>query len=215
MISKQLKKEHIFQAVNEVSSTGIPNSRKSTKYDLIVNGVKYPPKYVISIAHRYLINRELRPDEFDAVQAKQFLIDNGFKVERKKSNELVEIQPNEKFEIFNDEYIENSDIFEGALKQVEVNIYERSSRARKLCLEHHGYHCKVCDFDFEKTYGEIGKEFIHVHHVVDLATVGKEYKVDPINDLVPVCPNCHAMLHKKKPIAFTIEELKEHLNEQI
>jgi 5-methylcytosine-specific restriction protein A len=58
-----------------------------------------------------------------------------------------------------------------------------------------------------KIYGEIGNGFIHVHHVVELASVKDEYKVNPVDDLRPVCPNCHAMLHQKKP-AYTIEELK-------
>lgn len=212
MISKALKREHITHAIEEILSNGIPKNRKSTKYDLIVNGAKYPPKYVISIAHKYLINRELRPDEFDAVQAKQFLISHGFNVQKKELIRLFDVHLKDQFEIFNDEFTGNSDIYEGALKQIEVNIYERSSIARKICLEHHGYLCKVCNFDFEKTYGEIGKKFIHVHHIVDLATINKEYKVDPINDLVPVCPNCHAMLHKSKP-ALTINELRRFIND--
>ena len=65
----------------------------------------------------------------------------------------------------------------------------------------------MCGFDFEKKYGIIGQGFIHVHHIVDISTIGDEYEVDYIKDLNPVCPNCHAMLHKKKP-AYKIEELK-------
>jgi 5-methylcytosine-specific restriction protein A len=40
-----------------------------------------------------------------------------------------------------------------------------------------------------------------------LAEIGEEYEVDPVNDLIPICPNCHAMIHKKVP-AFSIEELR-------
>jgi 5-methylcytosine-specific restriction protein A len=65
----------------------------------------------------------------------------------------------------------------------------------------------VCDFNFEAKYGEIGSGFIHVHHLTPLANIGKEYEVDSIRDLRPVCPNCHAMLHKKYP-PYSIEELK-------
>jgi 5-methylcytosine-specific restriction protein A len=65
----------------------------------------------------------------------------------------------------------------------------------------------VCGFDFAKLYGEIGEGFIHVHHLRDLATVGGEYEVDPIKDLRPVCPNCHAMLHVETP-AIGIEDLR-------
>lgn len=112
------------------------------------------------------------------------------------------------------EFENNLLLNEGGSKKIYINAYERNPTARKKCLEFYGYQCKVCNFDFEKTYGDIGKGFIHVHHKVDLSTIGKEYKVDPINDLVPVCPNCHAMLHKKKSIAYTVNELVEKMNEQ-
>ena len=62
-------------------------------------------------------------------------------------------------------------------------------------------------FDFEAVYGGLGRGFIHVHHLVPVSTIGKEYKIDPIQDLRPVCPNCHSMLHKNNP-PLTIEELK-------
>ena len=65
----------------------------------------------------------------------------------------------------------------------------------------------VCDFDFQKTYGKIGKNFIHVHHLTKVEDIGNKYEVNPINDLRPVCPNCHSMLHKQEP-PLTIEELK-------
>ena len=61
-------------------------------------------------------------------------------------------------------------------------------------------------------YGKIGEGFIHVHHLLELSVIKKEYKVDPINDLRPVCPNCHAMLHRKKP-AYSIEELRNVIQE--
>ncbi|GGA91691.1 EVE domain-containing protein [Ornithinibacillus halotolerans] len=98
-------------------------------------------------------------------------------------------------------------ILEGAKKHVTVNAYERNPLARKRCLDHYGYNCTVCDFNFYEVYGDIGKDFIHVHHLTELSSIGEEYKVDPIKDLRPVCPNCHAMLHRRKP-AYGIEELR-------
>jgi 5-methylcytosine-specific restriction protein A len=80
-----------------------------------------------------------------------------------------------------------------------VNAYERDPRARKACLAHHGTNCSVCGFNFESRYGKIGEGFIHVHHLVPLSEVGEDYEVDPIADLLPVCPNCHAMLHRSDP----------------
>ena len=107
-----------------------------------------------------------------------------------------------------------SKYIEGAKKEVIVNAYERDSAARAKCLEIHGYLCSVCNFDFLKEYGEIGRKYIHVHHITDLSTVGKEYEVDPQNDLIPVCPNCHSMLHRDAKHARTVEELKSIMQEQ-
>jgi len=111
---------------------------------------------------------------------------------------------------FSEEFNDEEKLKEGLTKKISVNIYERNPIARKRCIEHFGAKCKVCEFDFEKEFGAIGKGFIHVHHLVDIATIGKEYEVDFMKDLIPVCPNCHAMLHRKKP-AFSIDELKELL----
>ena len=97
---------------------------------------------------------------------------------------------------------------EGAVKQVTINAYERDSQARTACIDKYGAICQVCDFNFETIYGAIGKGFIHLHHKVDIATIGKSYQVDPINDLIPVCPNCHAMLHTETP-AMTVVQLKK------
>ncbi|WP_139856749.1 HNH endonuclease [Aequorivita sinensis] len=115
--------------------------------------------------------------------------------------------------IYADEVDSNETYSEGKTKQVLVNSYERNPIARKKCIEHFGLNCQVCDFSFEEKFGTLGKGFIHVHHKIDLATVGKEYSVNPITDLIPVCPNCHSMLHKKRPVAYTISELKQVLRE--
>lgn len=101
-------------------------------------------------------------------------------------------------------------IYEGAKVSINVNRYERSSVARDNCIEYHGCVCKVCGMDFEKMYGEIGKGFIHVHHIKPLSEINEEYIVDYKKDLIPVCPNCHAMLHRKMGDKFfTVEELKQ------
>lgn len=101
----------------------------------------------------------------------------------------------------NEDIFPDSDIplecYEGVKHIVAVNRYERSSIARQRCIEENGARCFVCDFDFEKVYGEVGKDFIHIHHIVPIYEIGKEYIVDYRKDLIPVCPNCHAVLHRK------------------
>lgn len=147
---------------------------------------------------------------------------NGLKAAPQGPKKLVEYELlnyiNENFsddfenENFPETVREPETVYEGVKKQVTVNKYERSSLARSKCIEYHGTTCKVCSMNFEEVYGEIGKGFIHVHHLIPISQIGKEYKVDYKKDLIPVCPNCHAMLHKKisgkEP---TIEELKKTL----
>lgn len=105
---------------------------------------------------------------------------------------------------------EVSTFIEGATKRVLVNAYERNDKARSACLNHYGHNCLVCNFNFEATYGEIGAGFMHVHHLTPISTHAQQYEIDPIVDLRPVCPNCHAMLHKSDP-PFSVDELKELL----
>jgi 5-methylcytosine-specific restriction protein A len=97
---------------------------------------------------------------------------------------------------------------EGTANQIIQTRYERNPHARKTCLSHYGFSCIVCGFNFEYCYGKIGKEFIHVHHLTQISSISKAYSFDPIELLRPVCPNCHAMIHKQNP-PYTIEELKE------
>ncbi|MBN9428862.1 MAG: HNH endonuclease [Burkholderiales bacterium] len=96
---------------------------------------------------------------------------------------------------------------EGALRRVVSSQHERNSTARLKCIQHYGANCFICGFSFEAAYGEIGRGFIHVHHLVPVSSIGKTYQINPINDLRPVCPNCHAMLHSKDP-PLAVEELR-------
>jgi 5-methylcytosine-specific restriction protein A len=88
---------------------------------------------------------------------------------------------------------------EGQVIEVISKRYERSRLNRAACIEIQGSRCTVCGFDFGATYGPIGEAFIHVHHVASVATVGAGTVINPARDLVPVCPNCHAMLHTSRP----------------
>lgn len=97
---------------------------------------------------------------------------------------------------------------EGSLVKVLANKYERNRYYRTLCINFHGITCKVCNFDFKKFYGAIGDGFIHIHHITPVSKLGPSYMINPIEDLVPVCPNCHSMLHTSDP-PLTIENLRQ------
>ena len=114
----------------------------------------------------------------------------------------------EKLDIKIPEEVESTDTYvEGAVVKILVNSYERNRDARQKCLDHYGYDCAGCGFNFEAIYGILGRKYIHVHHLVPIHTIQEMYQLDPIKDLIPVCPNCHAMIHRENP-ALTIEELK-------
>ena len=123
------------------------------------------------------------------------------------SNQIV--QAIDEFQVFNNN--KDQSLTEGIRKVIKTTYYERNSKARNLCLKHMGTKCSICGFDFEKVYGKIGKGFIHVHHLTPIAQIGESYQINPNSDLIPVCPNCHAMIHSKNP-PRTIDEMKKIIN---
>lgn len=109
-------------------------------------------------------------------------------------------------------YEVQGDDCEGKETKVTVSKYERSPHNRNICLRLHGYNCAVCGFNFESKYGSIGHKFIEVHHLIPASQLGEEYHFDPTKDLIPLCSNCHSMVHKRNP-PYTVEELKKILHD--
>lgn len=107
------------------------------------------------------------------------------RVERPVDSYPDEVRPGESFD-------------EGSKRTVQINAYERDQRARAICIAHYGARCYVCQFVFSKIYGALGQGYIHIHHLTPVAKGGR-VKTNPIVDLRPVCPNCHAMLHREEP----------------
>jgi len=99
---------------------------------------------------------------------------------------------------------------EGGILKATVLKRERSRKNRYLCLEYHGEVCKVCGYEPRKYFREI-PSLIEVHHLTPLSNIGSPKIYNPLTDLVPLCPTCHRAIHTKKPIPFTIEELKDLL----
>lgn len=109
---------------------------------------------------------------------------------------------------------DTSELREGTPHQVSITRYERNQEARKKCLQNYGYTCQVCGINFEQVYGEIGKDFIEVHHLNPVSNVGGEYTPDPIKDMIPLCSNCHSMIHRggKNGMPMSLDELKNLYN---
>lgn len=109
-----------------------------------------------------------------------------------------------------DQTIIEEALFEGVMHEVTTNSYERNQDARRKCLEHYGLSCVVCNLNFGERYGDLVRNFIHVHHIVPISYIKDEYQVDPVKDLRPVCPNCHAVIHSQNP-PLTIDEVRDML----
>lgn len=92
--------------------------------------------------------------------------------------------------VFDTTYAEGREIF------VNLSVRERKPEARRHCIELSGVRCRLCGFDFGEVYGELGRGFIHVHHIEPISARPGERETNPAIDLVPLCPNCHAMVHR-------------------
>lgn len=100
--------------------------------------------------------------------------------------------------------------FEGEIILSKQTRRERNPRNRLVCINHHGDKCYVCGFVSSSNYPALSS-IIEVHHIEPLSEIQEPKLYDPIRDLVPLCPNCHRAIHKKKP-AFLPDELKDILN---
>ena len=98
---------------------------------------------------------------------------------------------------------------EQVTRRVQVNRFESSAEAQRICIAHHGTSCAACGLSFESTYGEAAAGFIEVHHLVPPELLGSDYQLDPVADLVPLCPNCHAMAHLDVATPRTVAELRQ------
>lgn len=109
-------------------------------------------------------------------------------------------------------------IEEGALSKIPTNHRERSSKLRKIAIDEFKERndgrlaCDVCGFDFENTYGSLGKDFIHIHHKSPVHMMDIEGSAQSVSKalkkLVPLCANCHAMIHREQDHLLSPEELR-------
>lgn len=172
-------------------------------------------KYLANHLHNPILLDDLR--EMEEFEDETVLIDGlqttTWAISEKAFNKILEITDLNLNKVNQTEKIITKT--EGRKKVVISNRYERRVSTRNQAIKIHGLKCKVCDFDFEELYGEWGEGFIEVHHVQALAdNKGEEIETNPKTDLTVVCANCHRMIHRKKGITLTIEELKEKIKRQ-
>ena len=150
----------------------------------------------------------LRSKTFRGRVNKAVLTDTEKRAERQPANPVA-TKPKDTPDPMMPEGDDDGTLVEGRIYQVHVTRHERNRQVRQLCLQHYGYVCQVCGIDLEKVYGEPGKQFIEVHHLNPIADTDGEYVLDPVNRLVPLCSNCHSMIHRKpggQP--YTLQELR-------
>lgn len=155
-----------------------------------------------------------------------FLLDSGGTIinNTRSIPELIEKIQNEELENYGGKIPEELEVSvadtlsEGQKTTITVNAYERNEKARKRCIEYYKrlnngvVKCEICGFEFGKIYGEQFKEKIHIHHIKEISSIGREYQIDPEHDLLPVCPNCHLIIHSKIP-AYLPDEMRDMLSQ--
>ncbi|RJX29540.1 MAG: hypothetical protein C4531_10370 [Desulfurivibrio sp.] len=102
---------------------------------------------------------------------------------------------------------------EGGTQEIVLELQKRDPKLKSLAIEKYGLSCQVCEFDFEKVYGEFGKGYIEMHHLVPLG-VSKEERINTVDDVAVVCSNCHRVLHRNGKEPIPIEQLKAAVNKQ-
>lgn len=116
--------------------------------------------------------------------------------------------PEEDYNESHTNYVIDQNNKEGKKTVIYTTKYERKKSNRDEAIKIHGFNCVVCNINFKDTYGEIGEGFIHIHHLNPLYNLDDEVKINPKEDLVPVCPNCHSIIHRNRNKVLTIEEMK-------
>jgi predicted restriction endonuclease len=194
----KVTQSNVLAAFKSIKANGVPPRLKSTKYDVIFENQRFPPKVVMRQATKiaaggsatdysvYDKNGEAWWGYGGGKATNNWLIDLGFQVVSKKGDYKDLRKTWEKREESTaDGYLE------GEIEVINAERRHRDPKARAAALKNQGYDCQVCGFNFERVYGVV---FAEVHHLKPLAR-GHTRNTDPSKDLLVVCCNCHAMLH--------------------
>lgn len=212
--------KHCDKSVFEYSQTGVPKNIRdffSLKGDDIDIKILFNDKeYIISVKTisgrtRLYWKADLKK-EFDKYRHN---IDNvSFKFSKIENYYILTILINDLINLdTNADYFKYL-ITEGEKKEITSHIYERSAKLREQAIKIHGTKCKICGFDFGKKYGFVGKDYIEIHHIKPLYKSEAPKEINPRVDLIPVCSNCHRMLHRKKGTVLLPDELSTIIRNQ-
>jgi predicted HNH restriction endonuclease len=201
------EKPHYF-GLGEIGRLTLDNSNgKNDYFGEIKSFIKFSKPVLFDIKNAYL---EKIPEN----RTSNYWRDGVREIDAETYNRIktfAEINE-EGHSVYNDDQIESpsleAEFFEGGAKKRFTTTYERDPKAREQAITIHGYTCMACNFDFEKTYGEWGKGFIHVHHLKPVSTVNEKSNLNPRTDLIVLCANCHSMVHRRKDRVLALDELR-------
>lgn len=140
-------------------------------------------------------------------------INTGYFDEKNQEQANEKLLNNEK----NIYYLPEDEVSEGKLTKTSVKTRQRSAKLRQYALDYHKeqdtLYCSICEFNFEKVYGDFGKDYIEFHHIEPISVYEENGKIRNLEEarknLVPLCSNCHKIVHRN---SITWEELKDNIN---
>ena len=208
MIPPNLTEKHFRQAAAQIDREGVPTERNSVHYDLVLNGRRYPPKYVVSLAQKFATGTEFPAADFDAVEAKNYFLNKDYEIiDRREESEKIIVDEDDE-----SDFAEGRERFRLHRHLERDGKIARKAKAKRL-TETGILECDVCSLDFAQKYGELGKGFIEAHHTTPVTALGGKEKTK-IADLALVCSNCHRMLHRGKKL-LSITQLKTIIKDNL
>lgn len=146
----------------------------------------------------------------------KYIIDNGDRFDFILNNGFSTIQ---REKIIKSDF-SNLVIEEGYIKSTQIIARKRSGKLVEIAKKHFAVnnkiYCKACNFNFENFYGNIGKNFIEIHHIKPIFTYEDKIKQSlkqALKNVVPVCSNCHRMIHRNNSNPLSIAMLRQTITE--
>lgn len=158
----------------------------------------------------------------DNIEVVDYLLANNFNF-NDIINSFKEVQKATKENRPSEVFDESITIYEGSQAIVKTKAYKRSAKLREKAIQFYTVNdrvkCQACCFDFEDFYGEYGKKFIEIHHqkpIFQFEGDDLEKTIDAaLKNVIPVCSNCHRMIHKRRENPLTLDELKTFVNKKL
>ena len=202
-ILKDRNDDYFSQIVRNLTA----NKRPFVKNGFIKRDIKAgSPLFITDKGKQYLLEHQFEMN---------YLLTNDFAYNDIKEN-LKKIESEKvKMKTFDENFI----IAEGFKKVTEKAVYERSKKLRNFAIEYYTVNgrinCNCCNFNFQDFYGNIGQGFIEIHHIKPIFQYEENLNdtmIKAVTNLIPVCSNCHRMIHRSRKQLLEIPILIDSVN---